>query len=173
MTPRPKAGKESSKKKLSDFGNGYLSKRKSLKPEIGSHGGAVRVRVIDTDALTVLYHRRLVSDVQYSIGMSYLKDYWQAGLSGKPAQNLEANTSAGHHSYIPYGVGAMLRFQKASSHLLKMMGERSVSLVIKFITDNFEFTKKEVEYLRDCLDSLGKFYQGYSPSSKMDVALAD
>lgn len=151
-----------------DTGNKQLSKRHKLKPEAVDHSsGGVRLRVMDTDTVSILYHSRVVSEIQYSLGMSFIKDYWRAGLSGKPAQNLEANSSGGYHNYIPYGVSAMQRFRKASDYLANVHGEGSVAFLINCLTQVINITQQQIEALKRLLDSLEIHYQSKTPNQDL------
>jgi hypothetical protein len=156
-----------------DTGNKQLAKRHRLKPEAVDHSsGGVRLRIIDTDTLTILYHNRVVSDVQYSLGVSFIKDYWRAGLSGKPAQNLEANSSGGYHNYIPYGVSAMQKFRKAADHLINTFGDGAVTFLISCSTEVINLDHAGIDRLKRLLDSLEDFYQSRSPTQEIRKLLS-
>lgn len=162
-----KSGRKTSKEPV-DTGNKQLAKRHKLKPEAVDHSsGGVRLRVMDTDTVSILYHARVVSEIQYSLGMSFIKDYWRAGLSGKPAQNLEANSSGGYHNYIPYGVSAMQRFRKATEYLTKKHGENAVAFLISCLSQVVGITQQQIEFLKGLLDSLENHYQSRTPNQDL------
>ena len=151
-----------------DTGNKQLAKRHALKPEAVDHSsGSVRLRVLDTDTVSILYHNRVVSEIQYSLGMSFIKDYWRAGLSGKPAQNLEANSSGGYHNYIPYGVSAMQRFRKATEYLTAKHGGPAVTFLIMCLTGVINITPQQIEVLKHLLGSLENHYQSKTPNQDL------
>jgi hypothetical protein len=168
--PRNQAEKNGQKtsKPAIDTGNKQLAQRHKLKPEAVDHSsGGVRLRILDTDTVSMLYHNRLISEIQYSLGMSFIKDYWRAGLSGKPAQNLEANSSGGYHSYIPYGVSAMQRFRKATEYLANKHGDGSVALLIICLSQVVGISQQQIEILKGLLDSLEIHYQSKTPNQDL------
>ena len=171
-TKKPKKNGQRTSKAPIDTGTDQLSKRHQLKPEAVDHSsGGVRLRIIDTDTVTKLYHSRVVSEIQYSLGQSFIKDYWRAGLSGKPAQNLEGNSSGGYHNYIPYGVSAMQRFRRAADYIVNKHGPGSLVFLIGCLTTVINIRAADVDTIRGLLDSLENFYQGRSPSQELQKLL--
>lgn len=171
-TSKKKNGKQQPKaSEVSDFGNSQLSKHAVLKPELSAYRGAVRVRNISSDVLTLLFYNDLIDSVQYSGGMSFLNDYWKAGLTGKPAQNMEPSTSGGYHNFIPYNVAPMQRSRAATYAVITGLGMedglRIVTLILKQEDVKLP-NKKTTELIQRALDLIVSSYDQMMTKKKED-----
>lgn len=162
-TSKKKNGKQPPKAsdQSSDFGNDMLAKRATLKPELSAYRGAVRVRNISDDILTLLFYKDLIDPVQYSGGMAYLGDRWKAGLTGKSAQNMEPSSSGGYYNCIPYNVAPMQRYRAAVAAVVNGLGAEKAFKVLALIAkqEGVELPNKETTGLiRQALDLIVSSY---------------
>lgn len=137
-----------------DPGTPELAKRKRLRVE-AIHGG-VRVRDTDEDVLTSLYWHGLLTDTQYSVGLSFQRDLWKASLLGTKAANTEPSSRTAHYGNLPGSLVALTRVNEAMRHVAKEYGSKAAQVMIGAAQGGF--SKEDLGLLVSALSSLDRHY---------------